>query len=108
MAILEIIRAKRDGKALSQSEIARFVRELADAKCPPEQAAALAMAIYLNGMNFDETAMLTKAMAASGAFPAATRAISRFRWSGSIWRKRHPACSASPARREPLSFSRRR
>ncbi len=66
MAILEIIRAKRDGKALSQSEIARFVSELADAKCPPEQAAALAMAIYLNGMNFDETAMLTKAMAASG------------------------------------------
>ena len=66
MAILEIIRAKRNGEALSQSEITRFVSELADAKCPPEQAAALAMAIYLNGMNFDETAMLTKAMAASG------------------------------------------
>ena len=66
MSILEIIRAKRDGKALSQSEIAHFVSELADAKCPPEQAAALAMAIYLNGMSFDETAMLTKAMAASG------------------------------------------
>jgi thymidine phosphorylase len=67
MAILEIISAKRDGKALSQSEIAHFVSELADAKCPPEQAAALAMAIYLNGMDFDETAMLTKAMAPSGA-----------------------------------------
>lgn len=66
MAILEIIRAKRDGKALSRSEIARFVSDLADAQCPPEQAAALAMAIYLNGMTFSETAMLTDAMAASG------------------------------------------
>lgn len=66
MAILEIIRAKRDGQILSQAQIDRFVGELADSTCPPEQAAALAMAIYLNGMNFEETAILTQAMAASG------------------------------------------
>ncbi len=66
MAILEIIRNKRDGKSLSPSEIRQFVGELADGSCPPEQAAALAMAIYLNGMDFPETAMLTRAMAASG------------------------------------------
>jgi len=66
MAILEIIRSKRDGKTLSDDDIARFVGELADGSCPPEQAAALAMAIYLNGMTFPETAALTYAMAASG------------------------------------------
>lgn len=66
MAILEIIRNKRDGHSLSPSEIAQFVGELADGSCPPEQAAALAMAIYLNGMDFPETAALTRAMAASG------------------------------------------
>jgi len=66
MAILEIIRKKRDGKSLSPEEIDQFVSELADGSCPPEQAAALAMAIYLNGMEFPETAALTRAMAASG------------------------------------------
>jgi thymidine phosphorylase len=66
MAMLEIIRRKRDGKALADVDIANFVAELANGSCPPEQAAALAMAIFLNGMNFHETAMLTRAMAASG------------------------------------------
>ena len=66
MAILEIIRNKRDGKTLSDDEIAQFVSELASGICPPEQAAALAMAIYLNGMDFPETATLTRAMASSG------------------------------------------
>lgn len=66
MALLEIIRNKRDGKSLSSPEIEEFVSELAKGSCPPEQAAALAMAVYLNGMDFPETAMLTRAMAASG------------------------------------------
>lgn len=66
MALLEIIRNKRDGKSLSSPEIEEFVGALAKGSCPPEQAAALAMAVYLNGMDFPETAMLTRAMAASG------------------------------------------
>lgn len=66
MSLLEIIRAKRDGKTLSQSEIGEFTARLADGSCPPEQGAALAMAIYLNGMDFPETAALTHAMASSG------------------------------------------
>lgn len=66
MAILEIIRRKRDGKPLSDIDIDAFVAELAHGSCPPEQAAALAMAIYLNGMDFPETATLTRAMASSG------------------------------------------
>lgn len=66
MAILDIIRTKRDGHALSRSEIGQFVSELASTTCPPEQIAALAMAIYLNGMSTPETAMLTEAMARSG------------------------------------------
>jgi thymidine phosphorylase len=64
--MLEIIRRKRDGKTLADVDIASFVAELADGSCAPEQVAALAMAIFLNGMDFDETAMLTRAMAASG------------------------------------------
>lgn len=66
MSLLEIIRAKRDGKTLSETEISEFTARLADGSCPPEQGAAMAMAIYLNGMDFPETAALTRAMAASG------------------------------------------
>lgn len=66
MSLLEIIRTKRDGKTLSQAEIEEFVSRLADGSCPPEQGAAMAMAIYLNGMDFPETALLTRAMAKSG------------------------------------------
>ncbi len=66
MLVTEIIRTKRDGGALTEAQIEAFVAGLADESIPGEQVAALAMAILLNGMTFDETAMLTNAMAASG------------------------------------------
>ncbi|MGQ0834881.1 MAG: thymidine phosphorylase, partial [Gammaproteobacteria bacterium] len=66
MLFVDVIRAKRDGAALSAEQIAFFVRGLADGSIPAEQVSALAMAIYLRSMSFEEAAALTTAMAASG------------------------------------------
>ncbi|RJF85578.1 thymidine phosphorylase [Sphingomonas cavernae] len=62
----EIIRRKRDGEALCAQEISHFATGLADQSIPAEQAAALAMAIFLNGMDIAETAALTSAFVGSG------------------------------------------
>jgi thymidine phosphorylase len=67
MLFTDIIRRKRDGGELGAEEIAFFVRGLADASLPVEQVASMAMAIFLNGMTFDEAGKLTIAMARSGA-----------------------------------------
>ena len=66
MLFVDVIRAKRDGATLSAEQIAFFVRGLADGSLPSEQVAALAMAICLRSMSFEEAALLTRAMAASG------------------------------------------
>jgi pyrimidine-nucleoside phosphorylase len=66
MTITDIIAKKRDKQALNESEIVFFVRGATDASIPDYQLSALLMAIYLNGMNGEETALLTKAMAESG------------------------------------------
>lgn len=61
-----IIRKKRDGKELSREEIQKFIKGYTNGEIPDYQAAALLMAICLNGMNERETADLTMAMAHSG------------------------------------------
>ena len=66
MLFTDIIRAKRDGGMLSDEQIQFFVDGLADESLPAEQVSALAMAIFLNGMSFDEAGKLTLAMANSG------------------------------------------
>jgi len=66
MLFTNVIRKKRDGGELSESEIRLFVDGLADGSLPPEQVSALAMAIFLNSMSFEEAAQLTTAMAESG------------------------------------------
>ena len=66
MLFTDVIRAKRDGGTLSKEQIQFFVDGLADGSLPAEQVSSLAMAIFLNSMNFDEAAQLTLAMAASG------------------------------------------
>jgi thymidine phosphorylase len=66
MLFTDIIRRKRDGGELGEAEIAFFVQGLADGSLPAEQVSSLAMAIFLNGMSFDEAARLTIAMANSG------------------------------------------
>ncbi len=66
MLFAEVIRKKRDGVDLSADEIRFFVAGLTDASIPAEQVSALAMAVFLKGMTFEETATLTQEMAASG------------------------------------------
>ncbi len=66
MLFADVIRAKRDGGTLTDEQLDLFVRGLTDGSLPAEQVAALAMAIFLNGMSFDEAATLTLGMARSG------------------------------------------
>ena len=67
MLFTDIIRKKRDGGELDGEEIRFFVNGLADESIPAEQVSALAMAIFLNGMSFEEAAALTIGMSRSGA-----------------------------------------
>ena len=62
----EVIRAKRDGRALPDDSIASFVAGIADGTISEGQTAALAMAICFNGMTAPECVALTRAMTASG------------------------------------------
>ena len=66
MRAVDIIRAKRDGEALSREAIESFVRGVTDGSWEDYQASALLMAIVLKGMNAAETGWLTDAMARSG------------------------------------------
>ncbi len=62
----QIIARKRDGHALTREEIAFFVQGFTDDSIPDYQMAALAMAIFINGMQPEETAYLTDEMLHSG------------------------------------------
>ena len=62
----EIIRKKRDGKALSPDEIAFFVKGISSETVTEGQVAALAMAVFFNGMEREEAVALTLAMRDSG------------------------------------------
>lgn len=66
MNILEIIAKKRDGKILTKEEIYFFINEYTKGNITDYQAAALVMAIYINGMDDREITDLTLAMAYSG------------------------------------------
>jgi thymidine phosphorylase len=66
MTPAEVIRTKRDGRALDAAQIDAFVRGLVDGSWSEGQVAALAMAILLRGMRRDECVALTRAMTLSG------------------------------------------
>ena len=61
-----IIRRKRDGQELSQSEIQELVKGISNNQIPDYQLAAFAMAVYFQSMNTREISDLTMAMAYSG------------------------------------------
>ena len=63
----ETIRKKRDGLALSHEEISNFVQGITDNSITEGQVAALAMAVFFNGMNRDEAVALTLGMRDSGS-----------------------------------------
>jgi pyrimidine-nucleoside phosphorylase len=64
--MIKIIRQKRDGAELTTQQIEWFVEAYTLGEVPDYQAAALAMAIYFQGMSRRETINLTLAMAQSG------------------------------------------
>ena len=66
MNIIEIIAKKRDKKRLTKEEIQYFIQEYTNNNITDYQAAALVMAIYINGMDEEETKELALAMANSG------------------------------------------
>jgi thymidine phosphorylase len=61
-----LIAKKRDGKELTDDELAFFVRGVVDKSIPMEQIGAMLMAIYLKGMGTSETVTLTRELTYSG------------------------------------------
>lgn len=66
MNILDVIRTKRDGGTLSADQVRFAVQGATDGSVPDYQLSALLMAIYLRGMDGEETRHLTEAMLHSG------------------------------------------
>ena len=66
MLTAELIRRKRDGLELSDSEISQLVAGIADGTVTDAQVGALAMAIFWRGMSAAERVALTGAMTRSG------------------------------------------
>lgn len=61
-----LIRKKRNGEVLTNEEIKYLISGYTNGKIPDYQFSALLMAIYLNGLNKEETASFTDAMLHSG------------------------------------------
>lgn len=66
MRALDIIAKKRDGHCLTDQEIHYFIRAYQQEEIPDYQMSAWLMAVFLRGMNSEETSSLTLAMAGSG------------------------------------------
>ncbi|MCF1355195.1 thymidine phosphorylase [Mycoplasma hominis] len=66
MRIIDIINKKVENQTLTKEEIDFFIKEYVAENIPDYQAAALLMAIRLNGLSDAETAQLTDAMMHSG------------------------------------------
>jgi thymidine phosphorylase len=64
--VIDVIRAKRDGRRLRDDQIEYFIRSYTDGSVPDYQAAALLMAIVWRGMVPDELTKWTAEMLASG------------------------------------------
>ena len=62
----EVIRAKRDGRALTSVEVKEFISGLTNGSVSEGQVAAFAMAVFFKGMSAEEAVGLTLAMRDSG------------------------------------------
>jgi len=65
-AVPELIVRKREGERLGEQEIRDLVAGFMDGSVADYQMSALAMAVYFQGMDFDETVAMTLAMRDSG------------------------------------------
>ena len=63
---VELIRAKRDGRALTAAEISWLISAYTDGPIADEQMSAMAMAIYFRGLDPAELRAWTAAMVSSG------------------------------------------
>ncbi len=66
MNVLDIIAKKRDAQKMNREEIDYLVIGFSKGRIPDYQMAAWLMAVYLNGMDAEETAWLTQSMLVSG------------------------------------------
>ena len=66
MSTIELIRKKRDKESLSKEEIKFLISSYTKNKIPDYQFSSFLMAVFLNGMNSEETSYLTEAMLYSG------------------------------------------
>ena len=66
MNTVEIIKKKRDGKPLSPEEVHFLIAGYTKGKIPDYQFSAFLMSAYINGLDEEETSMLTKEMLYSG------------------------------------------
>ncbi len=64
--MVELIKKKRNGQALSADEISHIVDGFVSGDIPDYQISAFMMAVYFKGMNHEETAILTDRMMRSG------------------------------------------
>ena len=67
MRAVDIIVKKRNGSDLGSDEIAFLVEQYTGGHIPDYQISAFLMAVYFQGMTFDESAALTRSMLASGS-----------------------------------------
>lgn len=66
MNIVDLIIKKRDGGKLTKDEIGFFIKGVSNDSIPDYQTSAMLMAMFLKGMDDEETANLTLSMASSG------------------------------------------
>ena len=66
MRFVDIIEKKRNGESLTQEEIHFWIEGYVNDRIPDYQVSALCMAIYFQGMNDEETSLLTHEMLHSG------------------------------------------
>ena len=66
MNIIDIIIKKRDGKTLSKEEIDFFIKGVTNGSIADYQTSSMLMAIFINGLNTEETRNLTNSMTNSG------------------------------------------
>ena len=66
MRMFDVISKKKYGEVLSKEEIEYVVQEYTNGTIPDYQMSAFLMAVYFKGMSYEETFLLTMAMADSG------------------------------------------